>query len=304
MLLGNEALVLRLQPLAPDDGVLESASGFQQQIHRFRVAEALEGFLQSLPEPGLQRLVHKSAEELQLLTALIQHGFHQIAHVFLRQSHVGGQVKKGHLRLDHPKLRRMTRRVAVLRAEGGSEGVDFPQRAGESLPLELAADREVGGPAEKIVLRPGVAAGLERRHPEHLPGALAIIRGDHRRVDMDEAPLLKKTMHRVRHAAAHPEDIAKQVRARPQVRDGAQKLRCVPLFLKRISRVRPAHQAQLPRLHLPALAGRGRVHQGALHLDRGSRQDARQQRGRWQRRVHHHLQGLETRAVGHLQERA
>lgn len=50
--------------------------------------------------------------------------------------HVVVDVSERQLRLNHPELRQVARRVAVLRAERGAEGVDVAHPARESLHLQ------------------------------------------------------------------------------------------------------------------------------------------------------------------------
>ena len=86
------------------------------------------------------------------------------------------EVGEGDLRLDHPELGQVARRVGVLGAEGRAEGVDLAQRQAVRLDVELAGDGE-----ERLACRrspcgsrscPSVVARqvgqVERGHAEHL----------------------------------------------------------------------------------------------------------------------------------------
>ena len=119
--------------------------------------------------------------------------------------------------------------VRVLGAEGGAEGVDVRKRAGEGLALQLPAHGQVGRLAEKIRLGLLVDVPLERGDAEHLARAFAIAGGDDRGVHIDEIALLEELVDGVGQPAARAEHRAEQVRARTQVRDGAQELEaCAP----------------------------------------------------------------------------
>ena len=66
--------------------------------------------------------------------------------------HIGVQVGKGHLRLDHPELGGVAGRVALLGAEGGSEGVHLAQRHGHGLGLQLTGDGQIDLLLEKVLV--------------------------------------------------------------------------------------------------------------------------------------------------------
>ena len=202
-----------------------------------------------------------------MLQRVARHGLDEL----LAQVHVPLQIAEGHLRLDHPELGGMARGVRVLRAEGRAEGVDVGQRAGEGLAFELAADGQVGRLAEEIRLRLLVNVPLEGGDAEHLARALAVAGGDDRRVHIDEVALLEELMHRERQPAAHAEHGAVEIRARAQMRDGAQELLRVALLLQRIRRVRRPDQLDARGPQFPFLALRRGGHQLPLDHRRGAR---------------------------------
>lgn len=76
---------------------------------------------------------------------------HEVLEVILRQIHVVLQVGEGHLRLDHPKLRQVSRGVAVLCAESGPERVHVPEGARMGFHVELSRHRQAGAPSEKVL---------------------------------------------------------------------------------------------------------------------------------------------------------
>lgn len=73
-----------------------------------------------------------------------------MADVVFGALHVVGERAEGHLRLDHPELGEVARRVRVLGAEGRAEGVDVGEGARVVLAVELAGHGEERGPAEKV----------------------------------------------------------------------------------------------------------------------------------------------------------
>jgi hypothetical protein len=88
------------------------------------------------------------------------------------------------------------------------------------------------------------------------PAPSQSLRGDDRRVHIEEVALLEELMDRECQPAAQAEDGAEEIRARSQMRDGAQEFQRVALLLQRIGRVRRPDQleargsAQLPFLAL------------------------------------------------------
>ena len=74
----------------------------------------------------------------------VDHLFHLALEECLGQILIVVQVAEGHLRLDHVELRQMARRVRILGAERGAEGVDVGEGERENLGFQLPADRQVG----------------------------------------------------------------------------------------------------------------------------------------------------------------
>jgi hypothetical protein len=81
---------------------------------------------------------------------VVEHVADDVFQEILGELHVAREVAERHLGLDHPELGEVSRRVRVLGAEGGAEGVDVAEREREDLAFELAADGEVGGFSEEI----------------------------------------------------------------------------------------------------------------------------------------------------------
>src|SRR5690606_27398929 len=133
--------------------------------------------------------------------AMFQEIADDVLEELLRQRHVAFQITEGHLRLDHPELRQMARRVGVLRTKSGPEGVHVGERGCVDLALELTAYREVRRPAEKIVSEVhGALRGaryvrqVQRGHAEHRSGSLTIGGGDDRSVHVEKAALSEELM--------------------------------------------------------------------------------------------------------------
>ncbi len=70
---------------------------------------------------------------------------------------------------------------------------------------------------------------------KQLSRAFAIAAGDDRCMNVNETALLKKLVNGKREPAAHAKDATEKIRPWTQMRDLAQKLRRVPLFLERIA---------------------------------------------------------------------
>jgi hypothetical protein len=146
------------------------------------------------------------------------------------------EVGEGDLRLDHPELGEVTRRVGVLGPEGRPEGVDLRERLAVGLDLELSRDREEGGSSKEVLAVVDLAGvvtrqvhEVERRDAEQGAGALAVAAGDDRRVDPGEAVLVEVAVDRPGQGVPHAGDRPEGVGPRPQVGDLAQVLEAVTL---------------------------------------------------------------------------
>src|SRR5258706_2108838 len=122
--------------------------------------------------------------------------------------------------------------VAVFGAERRAESVDLRQRAAVRLDVQLAADRQKGFPAEKILREVEAAvrrAGsvrqvdeIERADAEHLAGTLGVARRDDRRMHPEEPALVIVAMDGHAERVPHARDRAYRVRARTEMRHFAQ----------------------------------------------------------------------------------
>ncbi len=89
-------------------------------------------------------------------------------------------------------------------------------------------------------------------------------------MDVNESTFLKKFVNSEGEPAPDTKNAAEQIRARAQMRDFAQKLRRVPLFLERIGIIRSADDVDPVRDQLPFLSFTLRCHQRAADLNRSA----------------------------------
>src|SRR2546430_12065994 len=89
-------------------------------------------------------------------------------------------------------------------------------------------------------------------------------------MNVNEPAILKKLMNREREPAAHTEHTPEKIRPWTQVRDLAQKFRCVPLFLERITFVGATDNFDVSRDEFPFLPFALRRCQRSLHNNRST----------------------------------
>ena len=189
----GEVLFEHLQAVAAVHVLLAADDG-----HRVVVGQAREAGLHPLQGGGV------ALQHLELLRAVAQHVVHDVDDEVLDEVHVVVQVVEGHLRLDHPELGEVATGLGLLRAEGGTEGVDQPVRHGQGLAVELAGLAEVGGLAVEV--------GLEQRG-----GAFHGVGREQRRVELHETALLEEGVDGVHQAVAHAHHGPLPGLAQPQV---------------------------------------------------------------------------------------
>ena len=281
-----------------------------QDLHRLGVAHAGKVRVHQGGQALQQALVEELVEEGQLVGAMLQHIADDVFHHRLGVVHIIVQVREGHLRLDHPELRRVARGVGVLRTEGGAEGVDVAEGHGHGLALQLAGHRQVGGTAEEIlgavhlaVLGAGQVVQVQGGHTEHLARALTVGAGDEGSVHVDKALLLEEAVDGVGRGAAHPESRREGVGAGAQMGHGAQKLHGVALFLQGILRRADAQQLHAVGVDLQRLLRAGGQHHAAHHAHAGAHAGLGPVLVIFQLGgLEHHLQVLEAGAVAQLNE--
>src|SRR4029077_5625095 len=89
-------------------------------------------------------------------------------------------------------------------------------------------------------------------------------------MNVNETAILKKRVNGKREPATHTEHATEKIRPWTQVRDLAQKLRRVPLFLERITFVGATDNFDTSRNEFPFLPFALRGHQLALHNNRST----------------------------------
>ncbi len=202
-----------------------------------------------------------------------------MAQVVLGQCSDVPKVGKSHFRLYHPKLGQMPGGVGVFRPEGRSEGIDIAQRAGVSLRLKLAADRQLGGLAEKILLVVNLAAfrvarqvfQIQMSDLEHFAGALAVAAGDNGGMEIEKIAALEKLVGGVGEHVAQASHRSESIGARTQMRQLAQALEGDAAFAQGVlERLAKAQNPDAVCLQLEALSGRRRLEQAALGDNRGA----------------------------------
>ena len=258
---------------------------------------------------GEQVLVHELGEELEVAGAVLLRVADEVFHELLGEVHVAVEVTERDLGLDHPELGGVAGGVGVFSAEGGAEGVDVAEGAGEDLGLELSGDGEEGLLAEEIlgvvdgaVLGLGRVGEVEGGDAEHVAGALGVAGGDDGRVDIIKALFLIELVDGVGEPAADAEDSAEEVRARPQVGDLAEELHRVALFLERVGGVGLADHGEAGGDNLPFLAGALGLNELAAHLEGGAGVGLGDVRVVGQGGVGDDLDALEAGAVVELDE--
>ncbi len=266
--------MLGLQVDAPGNLVVELVVVLLQFLDGIRIGDAAEVGRSHVLQALDQALVDELVEEGHLLGRIFENIVDDVFQHVLGQFHVVLEVSEGDLGLDHPELRRMPGRVGILRPEGGTEGVDFVEGHGEGLAVELAGNRQVCGPSEKVLRIINASVGIlrricrvNRRDPEHLAGALCVRPCNQGRMNIDKVPLLEKFVNGIGSQRPHPEDRLEGIGPGPQVGDGPQVLHRVPFGLQGIVGVRRSFDRDLIRLQLERLLGVGGQGQDAARID-------------------------------------
>ena len=262
--------MLGLQVAAPEDLVVELVVVLLEELDGLGVGDVAEVGGHDVLQTVDEALVDELVEEGHLLRCVVEDvGDDELDHI-LGELHVVGEVGERDLRLDHPELGRVAGGVGVFGAEGRAEGIDVAEGLRKRLAVELAGDGQVRLLAEEVlavvdpaVLSAGQVIKIERRDLEHLARALAVGAGDERRMDVDEVALLEELVDGVGDEAADAEDGLEGVRARTQMRHGAQILHRMALGLDGIIRGGRALDEDLARLQLKRLLGLGRQDQRA-----------------------------------------
>ena len=233
--------MLGLDIHAPLHGELELLVVLLQDLNGLSVGDAAELAVCHQLQALDQALVDELVEEGHLIGAVVQHVADDELGHGLGGVHVALQVAEGHLGLDHPELGGVAGGKALLRTEGGAEGVHLAKGHGHGLGLQLAGNGQVDGLLKEVlavihgaVLVLGHVLQVQRGDLEHLTGTLAVGSGQQGRVGVDEAVLLEELVDGVGSHAAHAECGVEGVGAGAQGGHGAQILHAHLLFLQRI----------------------------------------------------------------------
>ena len=151
-------------------------AGRFQDVDRLGVAEPAEVAGDDVLAAGsMHALVDVLGEELHVLLAVGQHVAADALQEPLGQRHVVGQLEERRLRLDHPELGQVPRRVRVLGAKRRAERVNLAERRGVDFAFELAGDGEIRRPLEEVLrvvdlalVVPRRLGRVDRRDAEHL----------------------------------------------------------------------------------------------------------------------------------------
>ena len=113
--------MFRLQITSPKYFIFKLVIMFFQYLDGLRISHMPEIGVQHMIQPIHQSLIHKLMKEIHLLFGIFQHITDNMLQHGLRQHHIVRQIRKCHLRLYHPKFRRMSCRVGIFRPEGRTE---------------------------------------------------------------------------------------------------------------------------------------------------------------------------------------
>ena len=269
-LLREISLVLCLELFAPFRLVFKLYAGFLQDVDGFGIGDASEVGFRDVAQTLDQSLVDEGIEEVQFFRRVLKNIVDDVFEHALREIHVVFDIREGDFRLDHPEFRGVSRGVGVFGAEGRAEGVNVAEGLCVGFSVQLPGNREVGRLAEEIlrvihgaVLSAGRIADVQSRHLEHFAGALCVRARDDRGVDVDKTALLEELMDRVGDQRADAERRLECIRARAQMRNRAQELHAVALFLHREVRCRGTFDRDGICLDLEGLLRVRRGHQSA-----------------------------------------
>ena len=277
VLFGQISLVLGLQVAPPVHGILEFLTAFLQNLDRVGVLDLFEFQLEHLVEPIQKVLIHKLIQELDVLRATLQGVAHAEFQKVLDERHIVLEVGKGDLGLDHPELGGVTAGIAVLGAEGGTEGIDVAERHAEGLDVQLSADGEICLLTEKVlgvvdlpIVEEGRSRHIEGGDLEHLACALAVTCRHDGGMYVDKVMIRKVAVDRLRENAPHAEDRVKGIRAGTEIRLLTEKLQGRRFLLYREIGGRGALDEDGGREELEGLLCLGGQDELALDADGGA----------------------------------
>ena len=233
--------MLGLKITAPRHGIFEFRAALLQKFDGFGVGHLAIVAVGKRIQAFKQCLVHKAVEKFKLLLAVFKNVVNDIFDHIPCKLHIVVQIRKRDFRLNHPKFRRMARRVGVFRTESRSERVDLAIRKCIRFSLQLTGNRQIRTFAEEVlgiidfaVLGLGNIGKVKRGHAEHFARALAIGSGDKRRVNIDKIAVVEERVNGIRHLASDAEHRRKQIGSRTKIRLLAQIFHRMALLLERI----------------------------------------------------------------------
>ena len=132
MHVGQITLMLGLQVAAPEYRVFKFVLAFLQNSDGFGVIDARKVAVNHMIQLVKNALFHEPVAERHFLLTMVKGIVNDIFDEFLADVHDLMNVGKAHLRLHMPELGDVPWRVALFRAEGGTEGIDPSEAAQRS----------------------------------------------------------------------------------------------------------------------------------------------------------------------------
>ena len=233
--------MLGLQVTAPGYLVVKLIVVLFEDPDCFRVGHMAEVGVEHMVEAVQKALVNELVKEVHFLRRILQDITDDVLEHVFSELHVVREIRKAELGLDHPELRRMARSIGQFRTEGRTKSIDVAEGKGIGLDVELAADGQVDGLAEKVLGIIDLSILCHReftegksRNLEHLARTLCIAPGDDGRMHIDKASLLEKSVDRIGDQRTDTEYRCKCVRADSEMGDRAEIFKRVAFFLQRI----------------------------------------------------------------------
>ena len=299
--------MLRSQVVAPITGELELLAildGLLQDVDALGIRQTDEGLLQHALKSLDERLVDHFVQELQIVLTVIKCPAHAVLDEVLFKVHELFLIDESHLRLNHPELSQMARRVRVLGTERRTEGIDCTESRGTQLALQLSAHCERSLLSEEVVVVDDFSVfvllqvvEVLRRHLEHVASSLAVAGGNKRRVEIVEAMLMEVGMNGHSHVMAYAHHGSEGVGAQTHVGMLTHILEGLPLLLHGISTVAETINDKFLGLDLTTLTGCRTLDKSSDNTDTTTCSNVLQQLVVKLCRVNDHLHILDGRAI-------
>ena len=222
---GKVSFVFRLQIATPIYGEFKLVLVGKQKFDGFRISQTFKIAAHNVFKAGDKPRIDKLIKECNFFLATVHNVPDDVFDHCFRHIHIVVQVGKRHFGLDHPELRRVTRRVGLFGAESGPESINAAVCHCESFDVELSRYRKAGFLAEEVLGIIDLAlfvlfdvVKIQRGHLEHCARAFAVAARDKRRVNVNEILFVEKFMDRKRDFAADAEDGVERVRTGTKIR--------------------------------------------------------------------------------------